>query len=183
MPGSPYPHCVKDLEKCPLCLSPPISSSKDLYFSLAYACFVSKANTTSGGASINPVKKELKGIPHTYGTTAWSWHAPLGSSSTNCPGYPLPGSGGVQQLGQRAASEPPPLICTAPFSHMVTFASSSITWYNENTGICFAATLVFQECLDIYVPPRDIMLCQDFILVALSTPIKDVPTCFSHVAK
>lgn len=53
--------CEGLTEKGPFCLSPPISSSKELYFSLAYACFVSKANTTSGGASINPVKKELKG--------------------------------------------------------------------------------------------------------------------------
>lgn len=90
---------------------------------------------------------------------------------------------GEQQVGQCAASQPPPLICTAPFRHMVTFASSSITWYNENTGIYLAATLVFHECLDIYVPPRDIMLCQDFILVALSTLIKAVPTYFSHVTK
>lgn len=90
---------------------------------------------------------------------------------------------GEQQLRQRAVSEPPLLISTAPFSHMVTFASSSITPYNENTGIHLAATLVFHECLDIYVPPRDIMLCQDFILVALSTLIKAVPTSFSHVTK
>lgn len=83
----------------------------------------------------------------------------------------------------QAASKPHLLVCTAPLSYMVTFVTSSITPYNENTGICFAATLVFRECLDIYVPPRDIMSCQDFILMALSILIKAVPTCFCCVAK
>lgn len=41
-------------------LSLPVSSSEELCFSLAFACFVGQADTASGGDRMNPVREELQ---------------------------------------------------------------------------------------------------------------------------
>lgn len=164
-------------EEGPLPLSLLISSSKELCFSLASLCFTGKTDVSPGGARISTERIELQGCApqHTWPkpSPGHLWH----KLAKVAPPWEW------WYIAAQAANKPHLLVCTAPFSHMVTFVTSSITQYNENTGICFAATLVFHECLDIYVPPRDIMSCQDFMLMALSILIKAVPTCFSCVAK
>lgn len=111
-----------------------------------------------------------------------SWHVLLASSSTNCLGRPLPRSNGAHQLEQHA---------TVSHLHLSAQHPSALWWHLHlhpslsrwKYCICFAATLPFHDCLDIYIPPRDITLCQDFILVALSTLIKAVTTWLKQVGK